>query len=253
VTTRLRLNVCDDAPAAERLAAEIIADCVKAKPDAVLGLATGRTMIGVYEALIELAKAEGVSFARVTSFNLDEYSGLGGKDEASFTRYMQRHLFERLDFDAALTHLPDGIAADGAVRYEALIAEAGGIDLQLLGIGRNGHIGFNEPGSERSSRTRTVPLTEETRAANRADFPPGQDVPLTAITMGVGTILEARHILLIATGAAKADAVLGALEGPVGPEHPASFLQEHPQVTVVCDMEAAAALSAGLRKETFFG
>ncbi|RUT34745.1 glucosamine-6-phosphate deaminase [Arsenicitalea aurantiaca] len=247
------VRVCADAVAAEALAAGLVADQVARRPHSVLGLATGRTMIGVYEALIERAHAEGLSFAEVESFNLDEYCGLGPEDAASFARYMERHLFSRLDFDKARCHLPDGLAADGAPRYEALIRRAGGIDLQLLGIGRNGHIGFNEPGSARGSRTRVVELSEETREANRPDFPAGHEVPGTAITMGVATILEARRIVLVATGAAKAEALAGALEGEVGEHNPASFLQGHRHVTIVCDREAAAGLGAAAHKETHIG
>ncbi|QDL94942.1 glucosamine-6-phosphate deaminase (plasmid) [Paroceanicella profunda] len=229
------------AEAAARIAAEI-----RAQPDAVLGLATGRTPLTVYARLGAMHRETGLSFRQVTSFNLDEYRGLGPSDPTSFAAYMQRELFGRVDICADRAHLPDGLMPpqQAAERYEAMIRAAGGIGLQLLGIGNNGHIAFNEPGSDFASRTREVTLSEATRNANAPDFPPGALLPETALTMGIGTILEARELLLLAIGARKADALANALDKPPSPDCPASALQLHPRVTVLCDRAAARRLGA---------
>ncbi|WP_127144314.1 glucosamine-6-phosphate deaminase [Pelagibacterium montanilacus] len=239
--------------AAEQEAASLIAQLLVAGPNAVLGLATGRSMIGVYEELVRRCERGDVSFARAQSFNLDEYCGLPAEHPASFAAYMDRHLFGAVDIDPARAHLPDGNAPDGARAYEDAIAAAGGIDLQLLGIGRNGHIGFNEPGSDRDTRTRIVDLAQETRKANAPDFPDGLPVPDRAITMGIATIMKARRIVLLATGAAKAEALADALEGAVGKHNPASFLRLHPDVTIVCDPEAAHTLTPPTEMEKRHG
>lgn len=237
------IRVFADAATAERFVAEHIAAQMRTKPDSVLGLATGNSMIGVYRQLIELYRGGGVSFAGLTSFNLDEYFGLPANDPSSFASYMRKHLFDLIDADPSRLHLPDGNSPAAAAEYEDLIAKSGGIDLQLLGIGRNGHIGFNEPGSPQSSLTRLVDLTPHTREVNAADFPPGTEVPPQAVTMGIATILASRQIILLATGAAKAEAIAQALEGPMDPACPASFLQGHPDLIIVCDTAAAALLS----------
>ena len=217
------------------------------QPSIRFGLATGNTFVPVYAALIERYRAGGLSFAQATSFNLDEYVGLPPEHVASFGAYMQSHLFDHVD-------LPDGqgllpvVAGDieAACRnYEAAITAAGGIDLQLLGIGRNGHIGFNEPGSTFDSRTRQVELTPSTQEANKADFPKGEAVPPSAVTMGIGTILEARDIVLVAVGAAKAEALHMAFRGEQTPACPASALQRHGKVLVFCDETAASLVRAG--------
>lgn len=224
------------------LVARLIADRLRARPELVLGLATGRTMEQVYQALI----ASGVSFARATTFNLDEYIGLGPESPHSYAYYMRARLFDHVDIDPANTHLPDGTASDlkqAAADYERLIREASGIDLQLLGIGESGHIGFNEPLSAISSRTRDKTLTPTTRRQNAAMF--GGDperVPTRALTMGVGTILEARELLLLACGSAKAEVVARAVEGPITASVTASALQLHANCKVVLDEEAAALL-----------
>jgi len=231
-----------DAEAAVELVARLIADRLRAKPDLVLGLATGRTMERVYARLV----ASGVSFRRARTFNLDEYIGLPDGDPNSYRAYMQAHLFDRVDVDPANTHLPDGSAADlkaAAARYEAAIAAAGGIDLQLLGIGAAGHIGFNEPLSALMSRTRDKTLTPTTRAQNAEMFGGDMErVPSRALTMGVGTILEARELVLLATGAAKAAVVARAVEGPITAMISASAIQIHPNCKVVVDGAAAAGL-----------
>lgn len=235
--------------AAEASVAAAIAAQLRAQPASVLGLATGNSMIGVYRELVRLHREEKLSFAQMTSFNLDEYCGLGADDPSSFSAYMHRHLFDLVDADPKSLHLPSGHDADAGTRYERLIEAAGGIDLQLLGIGRNGHIGFNEPGSVQSSRTRIVELAPRTREVNATDFPPGVEVPAHAITMGIATILASRRIILLATGGAKAEALAAAVTGPMGAHNPASFLQAHRDVTLICDAEAAALLPASLVEE----
>lgn len=239
----MEVIVRQDADAAAALAAALIAARVREKPGLVLGLATGRTMERVYDRLA----AMDLDFSGCRSFNLDEYIGVPGEDAHSYRRYMDERLFGRVNIVRANTHVPDGMAADlpaEATRYERLIQEAGGIDLQLLGIGEAGHIGFNEPLSALMSRTREKILTPATRQQNAAMF--GGDpnrVPARALTMGVGTILEARELLLLATGPAKAAIVAKAVEGPITAMVSASALQLHPRCKIVLDEEAAGALS----------
>ena len=231
---------------AVELAARLIAGRVRAKPDLVLGLATGRTMEGVYDRLVSIQRSDGLDFSRCRTFNLDEYIGIPGEDEHSYRYYMNHHLFSRVNIDRANTHVPDGMAADlqaEAARYEHLIDEAGGIDLQLLGIGEGGHIGFNEPLSALMSRTREKALTPVTRQQNAAMFGGDPDkVPKRAMTMGVGTILGARELLLLATGAAKASILAKAVEGPITAMISASAIQLHPRCKVIVDAEAAGEL-----------
>jgi glucosamine-6-phosphate deaminase len=231
-----------DADQAVDLVARIMEMRIRAKPDAVLGLATGRTMEKVYARLV----ASGVSFAQCSSFNLDEYIGLSADDPNSYRTYMQEHLFSKVDIDIANTHVPDGAASDlkAASRdYEDRIRALGGIDVQLLGIGEAGHIGFNEPLSSLMSRTRDKALTPTTRAQNAGMF--GGDperVPKRALTMGVGTIIDARELILLATGTAKASIIARAVEGPITSMVSASALQLHPNCKVIVDEEAAAEL-----------
>ena len=216
------------------------------KPASVLGLATGSTPLKLYERLIGLYRAGEISFARVTTFNLDEYLGLDAAHPQSYRQYMEQHLFAHVDVDAGRTHVPAGDTANArsaSIDYDARIAAAGGIDLQLLGIGQNGHIGFNEPYSSLRSRTRVKTLTKRTIADNARFFRAGEYQPHLAITMGIGTILDARHVLLLATGEAKADAVRQMIEGPVATRCPASALQLHERVTVVVDADAAGLLA----------
>lgn len=237
--------VLGDADAVADHAAAYIVDKLAAKPDLVLGLPTGETPRGIYARLVEACRTGKLSFARASSFNLDEYRGLPPGHPASYHAYMREMLFRHIDIEPARAHLPNGLAPDAGAegrRYERLIEEAGGIGLMVLGIGGNGHIGFNEPGSPFDSRTRAVRLTEQTREANRRGFPASETVPEAAITMGIATILEAREILLVATGTAKADALADALKGPETPECPASVLRRHPAVTIVCDTAAAAGI-----------
>ncbi|WP_439498637.1 glucosamine-6-phosphate deaminase [Bosea sp. (in: a-proteobacteria)] len=241
-----RIVVLDHAGAVAVDVAGRIADQLRARPGAVLGLATGETMRPVYGELVRRHREEGLSFARAASFNLDDYVGLPEGHPASFRRFMDETLFDHVDIDPVRTHLPDGNALDlgrEAMDYEAAIAAAGGIDLQLLGIGANGHIAFNEPGSDFASRTRVVGLAASTRAAGQASFDGSGDVPVLGLTMGIATILDARRIVLVATGRGKADAVARAVKGPLDPACPASILRTHPDAVMVCDRAAAAGLS----------
>lgn len=223
--------------------AAYLAARLAAQPSIRLGLATGNTFVPVYAALVERYRAGGLSFAQATSFNLDEYVGLPPGHVASFRAYMQSHLFDHVDLPEGQGLLPavDGDIEAACRNYEAAIAAAGGIDLQVLGIGRNGHIGFNEPGSAFDSRTRQVELAPSTREANKADFPTGETVPPRAVTMGIGTIMEAREIVLVAVGNTKAEALQTAFRATQTPACPASVLQSHAKVVVFCD-EAAAHL-----------
>lgn len=241
----MKVLILPDAQAAIARAADIIADVVTQKPDAVLGLATGGTMLPLYDVLAQRHRDDGLSFAQSTSFNLDEYIGLAPDHPCSYHHYMQDAFFQHVDIDPTRTHLPKGDATDpqaASDAYEALITEAGGIDLQLLGIGQNGHIGFNEPTASLGSRTRIKTLTESTRRANQKYFSSFDETPRYAITTGVATILESRKCLLIATGKAKADAVAKMVEGPVSAACPASALQLHAKATVILDRDAASAL-----------
>ena len=226
-------------------AAGIISRLVAGKPGAVLGLATGTSVKGVYAELALAHRNHALDFSQVTTFNLDEYVGLSRSHPTSFHAFMEEHFLGRVNVDRRRVHLPPTEGEDLAglcEKYERDIRAAGGIDLQLLGIGRDGHLGFNEPTSSLSSRTRIKTLTGLTREANRSGFG-GEGVPLHVVTMGLGTILEARHCLLVADGPAKADAVARMVEGPLTAMVPASALQLHPHATVIVDELAAAGLS----------
>lgn len=229
------------------LVARLIAAELRAKPNLVLGLATGTTMELVYDELTALHRSDHLDFSRCTTFNLDEYIGVPLDHPFSYHTYMRRHLFSRVNIDPRRAHLPDGTAGDldGECRhYEDLIREAGGIDLQLLGIGRDGHIGFNEPLSALRSRTRQKALTPQTLAQNAPLCGGDPDrMPRRALTMGVGTILEARDCLMLVTGAAKAGILARAVEGPITSMVTASALQLHPRCRVIVDEDAAADLS----------
>lgn len=248
---RIALTVWEDPGDAARHVAREIAALVRSRAaegrECVLGLATGATPVGVYDELARLHAQEGLSFANVTTFNLDEYWPMPPDALQSYRRFMQEHLFDRVDLDPRRTHLPDGTVAERDVaamcaRYEEMIAQSGGIDLQLLGIGRTGHIGFNEPGSARHSRTRLITLDRVTRKDAASDFFGEEHVPARAVTMGVGTILAARRIVMLAFGEGKSAVVQRVVEGPVSGHVPATFLQEHPQVHVHLDRAAAAQL-----------
>ena len=228
-------------------AARFVAARIRAKPDAVLLLPTGTTPLGMYRRLVELHAEEGLSFARATFFNLDEYLGLAPDHPASFHVYMEENFYKLVDANPARVHVPDGSAPDPEAeceRYEAAIREAGGVDLCVLGIGRNGHIGFNEPGAPFGSRTRVVRLAESTRRVNAADFE-GNRAPERAITVGMATVFEAQEVLLLASGANKAGAVAAAVEGEISESVPASILRRHPNATFLLDGEAASSLDDG--------
>jgi glucosamine-6-phosphate deaminase len=247
----VRVVIERDAESVGRKAARFIAELVRRKPDCVLGLATGGTPLGTYCELIRLHRDEGLDFSRVTTFNLDEYVGLGPTHPQSYRYFMQSNLFNHINVDASRTYVPDGRALDfeAACRlYEQRIKDAGGIDLQLLGIGADGHIAFNEPGSSLGSRTRLKTLTRETIRDNARFFGGEELVPRLAVTVGVGTILDARRCLLLAVGAGKAAAIRETIEGPVTAQVTASALQLHREVIVVVDEPAAA----GLQRRAYY-
>ena len=228
--------------------AALIAEALVRNPALVLGLITGATPLPLYAELTRRHREEGLRFARAASFNLDEYVGLGPADALSCAAFTQAHLLGAIDLDPGRARFPDARADDldrACAAYEAAIARAGGIDLQLLGIGRNGHLGMNEPGAPLDGRTRTEALTAATLADNARLYPAGTRLPTRGITLGLGTILEAREIVLLAFGAGKAPAIAAALEGPVGSACPASALRRHPRVTVVIDGPAAGLLRGG--------
>lgn len=215
------------------------------KPAAVLGLATGSTPLRLYRELINRYQGGAVSFREARSFNLDEYLGLNAEHPQSYRYFMNENLFRHIDIQPDATHVPNGAAEDpltACEEYEKAIRQAGGIDLQLLGIGRNGHIGFNEPSSSLASHTRIKTLTPDTVKANQRFFAEDEFQPHLSITMGIGTIMEARRILLLATGESKAEAVRETVEGPLSARCPASILQMHPHATLVLDREAAQGL-----------
>jgi len=240
----VRVIIEADAQAASLRAARFVADLVRKKPDCVLGLATGSTPLLLYRELIRMHREEGLDFSRVTTFNVDEYVGLGPTHPQSYRYFMQQHLFDHINIVPERTHVPDGRALDFEAhcrQYEQRIRDAGGIDLQVLGLGSDGHIAFNEPGSSLGSRTRLKTLTSETIRDNARFFGGEDKVPRLAITMGVGTILESRRCLLLAFGAHKALAVRDTVEGPVTAQVTASALQLHREVIGIFD-EAAARL-----------
>jgi glucosamine-6-phosphate deaminase len=241
----VRIVILSDAVSVAEFAAEEMAAAISSKATSVLGLATGGTPVGAYRQLIELYKNRRLSFSEVTTFNLDEYIGLSPDHPASYRYFMNENLFRHIDVQIKSTHIPLGDVSDliaECCNYEARIERAGGLDLQLLGIGTDGHIGFNEPGSSLAGRTRVKTLTEQTRRDNARYFSSLDEVPTSAITMGIGTILEAKRILLLATGSNKADAIRAAVEGPLTTSVPASALQLHSATVVVVDEAAAAKL-----------
>lgn len=230
---------------AAQLTADLIARAVRDNPHLILGLATGRTMEMVYQALVKMHHEEDLDFAQVTTFNLDEYIGIPPDHPQSYRYYMNEHFFRHINIPPQRTFLPRGTAPDTATecrQYEAQIQNRGGIDLQLLGIGRSGHIGFNEPLSALRSRTREKALTPQTIAQNSPIFGDPNEMPHRAITMGVGTILECRRCVLLATGAEKAEVIAKAVEGPITAMVSATALQLHPHCTVILDEAAASRL-----------
>lgn len=246
VRAPLRTRVLPDYEAMSRAAADVVAERIRERPDSVFLIPTGTTPLGMYRRLVEMHRSEGLSFARATFFNLDEYLGLRPDHPASYHVYMQQNFYGLVDVVPSRVHVPDGAAPDPegeCERYERAIREAGGVDLCVLGIGRNGHIGFNEPGSPFGSRTRVVRLAETTRLVNAADFE-GNRAPEFAISVGMRTISDSREVLLLASGQNKAHAVAAAVRGEVSERVPASMLRRHPNVSCLLDRDAASELAA---------
>ncbi|UCD30401.1 MAG: glucosamine-6-phosphate deaminase [Planctomycetota bacterium] len=241
----MEVVICSTYEDLSKKAAKAIADLVRAKPNAVLGGATGSSPVGLYKELIRMHKEEGLDFSKVTTFNLDEYVSLAPDHPQSYHYFMFDQLFGHINVPPENVHVPSGISEDHeafCARYEQQIKEAGGIDIQILGLGSDGHIAFNEPGSSLASRTRLVTLAEQTIEDNARFFDKKEDVPVHAISMGVGTILEARKLLMVVNGKNKASALADALEGPVTCICTASALQLHPDSIVFADEEAASQL-----------
>ncbi|MDE5413394.1 glucosamine-6-phosphate deaminase [Alkalihalobacterium chitinilyticum] len=237
----MKLVVMENHEEMSKYACQLIVSKVNSLTSPVLGLATGSTPERLYEMLIEEYKQKLVSFSRVKTFNLDEYVGLRGHDKNSYRYYMDHHLFSKVNFTKRKNHIPNGMASQleqECQRYEQLIKEAGGIDLQILGLGHNGHIGFNEPGTPFSSRTHVVDLDCTTREANARFFESIKEVPTQAITMGIETILESKQIILLVSGEQKATAMQRLLNGEVSEDFPASVLKRHHDVTIIADKAA---------------
>lgn len=242
----MEVIVCENAEKASALSARLVKNKIKKQPDLVLGLATGSTPLQLYKQLVDLIDSENLSVKEITTFNLDEYVGVAATHPGSYQTYMKKNLFEALNLREDQWHIPNGECQDVSQEcqhYENLIDAKGPIQLQILGIGRDGHIGFNEPGSSFGSRTRLKTLTEETRQDNALLFSSTEEIPRHVITMGIQTIMDSEEIVLLAFGAQKADAVAAFIEGPVSASVPASILQFHPRVKVFLDPQAAAKLS----------
>lgn len=241
----MRFIVTKDYNDMSRKAANIISAQIITKPNCVLGLATGSTPVGTYKQLVEWYNKGDLDFSEVSTVNLDEYKGLDHDNDQSYYYFMMNNLFKHVNIDLSRTHVPDGTEPDSekaCADYEEIVRSYGGIDLQLLGLGHNGHIGFNEPSYNFAKVTHCVDLTESTIKANARFFEKIEDVPTQAYTMGIGTIFKAKRILLIASGKDKAEIVKKAFCGPIDPQVPASILQLHPDVTVVLDEDAASLL-----------
>ena len=245
----MEIIILPTANLASEVAARLVARQVREKRDSVLGLATGSTPCNLYKELARMHRLSGLGgldFSGVTTFNLDEYIGLDPAHPASYHRFMEENFFDQVNISPDRIHIPDGLARDVpecCEAYEAAIHAAGGIDQQILGLGSDGHLGFNEPGSSLASRTRIKTLTERTRSDNARFFAQGQEVPHHVITMGLGTIMESRMCLLMAFGKSKAEAVAATVEGPVTASVPGSILQFHPRTKILLDSESAALLT----------
>ena len=232
----MRVIVCNDYDEMSVRAAKLVASQMTLKPNCVLGLATGSTPIGLYDRLVEMNKMGEIDFSDVTTFNLDEYYPISPDNNQSYRYFMNEHLFNRVNIDISRTHVPNGMTDDPdseCEKYEKMINAAGGIDLQILGIGQNGHIGFNEPDNNLNTVTHLTDLTQSTIDANSRFFASRDEVPTKAITMGMGAIMNAKKVLLVANGEAKWDILQKSFYGPITPEVPASILQLHPDVTVI--------------------
>lgn len=251
MSAALQTRVLPDYEAMSAAAADVVASRLRDEPNAVFMVPTGTTPLGMYRRLVAMHEEEGLSFARATFFNLDEYLGLPPDHPASYHVYMRENFYGLVDVDPGRVHVPDGFAPDPEAecgRYEREIRAAGGVDLCVLGIGRNGHIGFNEPGASFDSRTRVVRLAETTRLVNATDFE-GERAPERAISVGMRTISDSREVLLLASGANKARAVAAAVGGEVSEEVPASALRRHPNVSFFLDRDAASTLGGSVAEE----
>ena len=238
----MKVIIAKDSNEMSKRAASVITESIRKKPHFVLGLDVSNAIIGTYKELIRLHEEESLEFSRVVTFNLDEYLGLAPSHTQSCRYFMDTNLFNHINVDKRNINIPNGLTKDPqslCQQYEELIREVAGIDLQVLGLGQDGHIGFNEPGSSLGSRTRIKTLTEQTVKERAQSFEKKEDVPKFAITMGVGTIMEARMCMLLASGKRKAEVLVKAIEGPVSTSIPASMLQLHPNLTVIVDDEAA--------------
>lgn len=244
VTTKMNIYVYDNTEELYKNAANLIANLIKSNPNARLGLATGSTPIKVYEQLVNQCKRDELSFKNVNTFNLDEYIGLGTDHPQSYAYFMKDHLFSHIDIKKENIHIPSGIVSDinQEMRDYDTLLEQNPIDMQLLGIGSNGHIGFNEPGTPFDSKTHVITLDEQTRLDNARFFNTLDEVPKRAITMGISSIMQAKEIIIIATGAQKAEAIKKMIKGPVDVSLPASILQLHPKVHVFLDQQSAKEL-----------
>ena len=241
----MKVIVTKDYNEMSKKAAQIIAAQITLKPNSVLGFATGSSPVGTYQELAKKNQAGEIDFSDITTVNLDEYKGLPKEHEQSYIRFMNENLFDHVNIDKANTYLPDGMTEtpdEECANYEKLIKELGGIDLQLLGIGHNGHIGFNEPSDRFEMNTHCVTLTERTIEANKRFFDSADDVPRQAFSMGIGTIMAAKKIVVVVSGEDKADALQKAVAGPITPAVQGSILQLHPDVTIVCDEAAYSKL-----------
>lgn len=242
----MRILVCKDYDEMSQKAAQMISSQVMLKPDCVLGLATGSTPIGMYKKLVQMYQEKMIDLSEVTTFNLDEYLGLSKDNEQSYHYFMQNHLFDHVNVKPRRIHIPNGNTEnvdDECNFYDQLIAKSNGIDIQVLGIGNNAHIGFNEPQISFEKGTHVVELDDSTREANARFFETLDEVPKQAITMGTGIILKSRKIMLLASGRAKAKAIYDTVHGHVSPEVPSSILQFHPDTVLILDEEAASLLS----------
>jgi glucosamine-6-phosphate deaminase len=241
----MRVIIVKDTRHLGKVSARLIAAEMKKKPTFVLGLATGTSPIPLYQELIRLNRSKALDFSTTITFNLDEYAGLKPTHKQSYRYFMNRQLFDHVNINKKSTHVPDGMARDleaSCEEYERMIEDVGGIDYQVLGIGSNGHIGFNEPGTSLGSRTHVTTLAESTITDNSRLFARREEVPTRAVTMGIATILDAERIVLLANGPNKADCIAKAIEGPITATVPASALQLHPRVTFVVTEDAAAKL-----------
>jgi len=247
----MRVIVVKDPQTMGKRAADLIQEVMESKPHFVLGLATGSTPMPLYKELIRRHKDEKLDFSTVITFNLDEYVGLKPTHDQSYRYFMNKHLFDHININKKCTHVPCGIGDDleaECLMYEEMIEDVGGVDYQVLGIGSNGHIGFNEPGTSLASRTHVTQLTESTIKDNSRMFAKVQDVPTQAVTMGIGTVLDAERVVLVANGANKTKAIKAALEGPITAMCPASALQLHPGVTYVITEDCAKGLTIAVER-----